>query len=87
MRKGDKIMSKYIWFSPATDITGKKLAESLNLQGTKVKPTNLTANDIVIGWGTKTKVNVDFGPAKVINHPNNILINRNKLKQLDFQSL
>lgn len=75
-------MSKYIWFSPATDITGKKLAESLNLQGTKVKPTNLTANDIVIGWGTKTKVNVDFGPAKVINHPNNIRINRNKFDSL-----
>ena len=52
-------MSKHIWYSGATDITGKALSEALNLTGTKTKPRRILQGDIIIGWGTKTNDNVD----------------------------
>lgn len=75
-------MAKHIWFSPATDITGNALAEALHLNGTKTKPRNLTANDIVIGWGTKIKESTNLNGATVLNHPNSIRTNRNKYSSL-----
>jgi glutathione synthase/RimK-type ligase-like ATP-grasp enzyme len=75
-------MSKHIWYSGATDITGKALAEALNLTGTKTKPGNIAQGDIILGWGTKTKENVNLGRATVLNHPDKIRANRNKLKSL-----
>lgn len=75
-------MSKHIWYSGATDITGKALAEALNLTGTKTKPANISQGDIILGWGTKTKDNINLGMATVLNHPDKIRDNRNKLKSL-----
>jgi len=70
----------YIWWSGATDITGKVLKEKLEIDGGNKKPT--TAK-IIIGWGTKINENITFNDdVKNINHPNNILLNRNKLKAL-----
>ena len=74
-------MAKYIWYSGATDITGKALAEALNLVGTKARPKNLIASDIVIGWGTKTKDKVNLS-GTVLNHPDSIKLNRNKFGSL-----
>jgi len=70
----------YIWFSGATDITGKILMEKLNIKGGKTKPTNVKT---VIGWGTKVDKNTMFAKdIKIINHPNSILLNRNKPEAL-----
>jgi len=78
-------MSKYIWFSGATDITGKALAEALDLSGSKTKPRNLRANDILIGWGTKTDEDISINNnVHILNHPNKIRSNRNKLASLEI---
>ena len=76
-------MSKHIWYSGATDITGKALSEALNLTGTKTKPRRILQGDIIIGWGTKTNDNVDLGQATVLNHPDKIRANRDKFKSLE----
>lgn len=75
-------MAKYLWCSGATDVTGQSLAEALNLELVKKKPRNLSRGDIVIGWGAKTKDDVNMGQAKVINHPDKIRDNRNKFVTL-----
>ncbi len=72
----------YINYSGATDKTGGLLAEALDIQG-GVKSAGKT-KAIVIGWGTKTKENIDLGKAKVLNHPNKIRTNRNKLTALEL---
>lgn len=72
-------MSKYIWYSGATDVTGKAIAEALGIEHGKIAPRN---KDIIIGWGAKTSENVNLGDAKVLNHPNAILKNRNKFSAL-----
>lgn len=74
-------MTTHIWYSGATDITGHALAEALEINGTRTKPRNLRANDIVIGWGTKTRDNINLH-CKVLNHPNAIRANRNKFTAL-----
>lgn len=73
-------MSKYIWYSEATDVTGAAIAEALGIESGKNAPRN---KDIVIGWGTKTSENVDLGNVKVLNHPNAIRKNRNKFSALE----
>jgi len=73
-------MSKYVWYSGATDITGIAIAEALGIDSGKNTPRN---KDIVIGWGTKTSEDIDLGNAKTINHPNDIRKNRNKLSVLE----
>jgi glutathione synthase/RimK-type ligase-like ATP-grasp enzyme len=71
----------YIWYSGATDVTGKKLAEELGIDGGRDKPKD---KKIVIGWGTKTKKDVELpAGSSVLNHPNNIRRNRNKLTTLE----
>lgn len=79
-------MEKYIWYSGATDITGQALADALTgVIGTKTKPKNLKAGDIIIGWGTKTKDSLSFPKGvHVLNHPDKIRGNRNKLKALEI---
>ena len=74
--------SVYIYYSGATDKTGGLLAEALQIKGGIKSPG--TKQDIVIGWGAKTKEKVNLGKAKVINHPDAIRINRNKLKALEL---
>ena len=72
--------STYIWYSPATDVTGKKLMESLEATGGTAKP---AANkEVVICWGAKTDGDVVMGNNKVLNHPNKIRQNRNKVNAL-----
>jgi len=78
-------MAKYIWYSGATDITGQALAEALGLTNTKTRPRNLSAGDIVVGWGAKTSDNVNL-TGTVLNHPNKIRDNRNKFKSLETMS-
>ncbi len=75
-------MSKYLWCSGATDVTGQALADALNLELVKKRPRNLRRADIVIGWGAKTNDAVDMGQAKVLNHPDKIRDNRNKFTTL-----
>ena len=72
-------MSTFIWYSGATDVTGVALAEALRVESGKSRP---RGKDIIIGWGTKTDEAVDLGNAKVLNHPNAIRKNRNKLSVL-----
>jgi glutathione synthase/RimK-type ligase-like ATP-grasp enzyme len=74
----------YINYSGATDKTGTLLAEALDIQGGQKYPGKTKA--IVIGWGAKTKDNVDLGKATVLNHPNKIKINRNKFTALELMS-
>lgn len=71
----------YIWYSPATDITGKKLAEALGCKHGSKKPTNNSAC-MVLGWGAKTKESVNLGKVPTMNHPDSIRDNRNKLLAL-----
>ena len=75
-------MGRFIWYSGATDITGQALADALNARGTKTRPRNLSAEDVVVGWGSKTDENVRLNPAKVLNHPDKIRANRNKYATL-----
>jgi hypothetical protein len=80
----DKLQENaYIWYSRATDITGKKLAEALNCKhGDKKPPAGSTC--LVIGWGAKTKDSVSLGDIPVLNHPDRIRDNRNKLGALQL---
>lgn len=75
-------MAKYIWYSGATDITGGALGSALGLTGTKTRPRNLSAGDIVLGWGAKTKQDVNL-TGHILNHPNKIRANRDKFKSLE----
>ena len=74
----------YINYSGATDKTGGLLAKALDIQG-GVKPA-AGSKDIVIGWGAKTKDKVNLGKAVVLNHPDKIRVNRNKLKAMELMS-
>lgn len=69
----------FLWYSGATDITGTNLADALGIEHGKSQP---KGKKIVIGWGTKTNENVSLGTAKVLNHPDKIRDNRNKLSAL-----
>lgn len=74
-------MSKYLWYSGATDITGIALAEALGIESGKTRPRNA---DIIIGWGTKTSEAINLANVKVLNHPNAIRKNRDKLGVLNL---
>jgi glutathione synthase/RimK-type ligase-like ATP-grasp enzyme len=75
-------MAVKIWYSGATDVTGRALAEALHAEGTREKPAHITANDIVIGWGTKIDKDILQLGGKILNHPNAIRANRDKLRAL-----
>lgn len=87
-------MKGYIWYSKATDVTGTKLAEALEIEHGSKKP-SASKYDIVIGWGTKTKERIHLNGSlrnypesdlqkKILNHPDSILGNRNKLRALNL---
>lgn len=76
-----KEKNAYIWYSGATDITGTNLARALGVDHGRVKP-DFSKYNFVIGWGTKTKQDHQFGKIQTLNSPNNILVNRNKLQAL-----
>lgn len=71
----------YIFYSAATDTTGKALADALKIgHGSKMPGKDV---DLVIGWGTKTDERVSFPKnVLVLNHPDAIKGNRNKLAAL-----
>ncbi len=70
----------YIYYSAATDVTGKKLQEALGIQGGRTKP---TGKKLVIGWGAKTKDDTKFAKTvKTLNHPDAIRLNRNKFEAM-----
>lgn len=71
----------YLWCSGPTDQTGSLLAKELKI-GWGIKKPDLKNVPLIIGWGTKTKEEVDLKKIPVINHPNKIRKNRNKLNAL-----
>ena len=70
----------YIYYSPATDVTGKKLAEALSADHGSTLPTG--KYDTVICWGAKTSKPVTINATTVVNHPDAIRNNRNKFSAL-----
>jgi len=73
----------YIWYSGATDVTGKNLAAKLGIKGGNELPKDRVK--VVIGWGTKTKDAVKFAKdMHVLNHPDTIRLNRDKPLMLDM---
>lgn len=71
----------YIYYSGATDKTGKALQTALKIDGGIKKPTG--KKKIIIGWGTKTKEKENLNADLILNHPNNIKTNRNKFATLE----
>lgn len=71
----------YIWYSGATDVTGTKLAKALGINHGKNKPSK---QNLIIGWGTKIDQIVSLNKVRTLNHPNQILCNRDKLEALKF---
>lgn len=73
----------YLWCSGPTDQTGSLLADKLKISwGTKrPDPKNLL---LLIGWGTKTKNQTNLKKIPIINHPDKIHENRNKLNALQI---
>jgi glutathione synthase/RimK-type ligase-like ATP-grasp enzyme len=74
-------MGKFLWYSGATDVTGKAIADALGITSTKVKPKTV-AGDLVIGWGVKTDEDTNLAAGTIWNHPNAIRDNRDKLGAL-----
>lgn len=73
----------YIWYSPATDITGKNLATAMGTEHGSSKPKD--KKKLIIGWGTKNKEAVSFDKGiLVLNNPNAIKYNRDKFLMLDI---
>jgi glutathione synthase/RimK-type ligase-like ATP-grasp enzyme len=73
----------YLYYSGATDKTGQALADALDIKGGRTKPAT-AKTDIIIGWGAKTDKAVNLGKAQVLNHPDAIRTNRNKLTALQM---
>lgn len=72
--------SIYFHYSPATDVTGKKLAEKFSASHGSTVPT--AAFDFFVGWGAKTSKSVVVNSKNILNHPDAIRANRNKLMAL-----
>ena len=77
----------YIYYSNATDVTGKKLVKGLGVKGTTKQPLDKNM-EMVIGWGAKTKTDLPAFPegVKILNHPNSIRINRNKFEAINIMA-
>lgn len=76
----------YIYYSGATDKTGSALAEALDIKSGRITPT-LKSTKVVIGWGAKTDKDINFGASvTILNHPNAIRANRDKLKALNLMT-
>jgi len=85
-------MGGYIWYSTGSDVSGPKLAGSLNFSHGKKTP-KLKEVNILVGWGCKgesrerydpeaIKAAVADGHLRVINYPAAISAARNKLGML-----
>lgn len=76
----------YIYYSGATDITGKKLVDTLKDNGFDVTggSSEPKGKQTVICWGAKTSKDIEFPKTvtKVLNHPNAIRANRNKFQAI-----
>lgn len=77
-----RIENAYIWYCPATDGTGQRLADALQCKRGSKKPDSSKVA-MIIGWGAKTKQNINLGSMPTMNHPNKIRVNRNKLEALN----
>ena len=84
-------MSGYLWYSFGSDVSGPKLAEALEFTPGKKTP-NFNNHDVVLGWGCKpgTKYDrealarlVEKRGVRILNHPDQIVANRNKLVGLE----
>jgi glutathione synthase/RimK-type ligase-like ATP-grasp enzyme len=72
----------FLFHSPATNVTGDKLAAALDITAGSKLPN--VGKKVVIGWGCKTKDDVTFPAGTVIlNHPNHVRDNRNKFSSLE----
>ena len=72
----------FLFHSPATNVTGDKLAAALDIHAGGKLPA--AAKKVVIGWGCKTKDDVKFPAGTVVlNHPNHVRDNRNKFASLE----
>jgi len=72
----------YLWYSGATDLTGKTLMKELDIVGGTTKPRD---KKMVICWGTKISKDTAFADkVTVLNNPNMIRRNRNKLTALTY---
>lgn len=72
----------FIYYSGATDKTGQALADAMKVKGARTAPKG--AQDIVIGWGAKTKEPLKINSKHVFNHPDDIRANRNKFRALEL---
>ncbi len=71
----------YIMYSGATNVTGEKLQAALKIKGGQKIPKK--KQKLVIGWGAKTSDNMTFPKETIVlNHPNAIRTNRDKLGAL-----
>ena len=71
----------YITYSSATNVTGEKLQAALKIAGGLKIPSK--KQKLIIGWGAKTDEDVTFPKDTIVlNHPNAIRTNRNKLGAL-----
>jgi len=77
------IENGYIWYSGATNTTGEKLAVALGMKHGRKKPV-MSNTSLCIGWGAKIKEDIGLSDKMVLNHPNKIRINRNKLLALEL---
>jgi glutathione synthase/RimK-type ligase-like ATP-grasp enzyme len=81
----DKVVGNtYLWYSGATDVTGKKLAEALGCKHGSEKPTAKDNVCAIVGWGIKSKNTTGTlpGAIPILNTPDKIALNRNKVAAL-----
>jgi glutathione synthase/RimK-type ligase-like ATP-grasp enzyme len=75
----------YVLYSAATDVTGKTLVERLKATGGTELPKEKV--DVLLSWGAKTSKDITLDKnIVVLNHPNAIRKNRNKLEALTLMS-
>ncbi len=73
----------YIWYSGATDVTGKVLQQELGIKGGNSCPKLADNIDLVIGWGTKISKDHNLKQL-LLNDPNHIRKNRNKKTAMEL---
>lgn len=83
-------MNGYVWYSFGSDTTGPKLAEALGFKSGKKTP-DLLGLEVVLGWGCKPgekynpelfKQRVQSGALRILNTPEAVEANRDKLASL-----
>lgn len=83
-------MNGYVWYSFGSDTTGPKLAKALGFESGKKTP-DVSQLDVVLGWGCKQgekynpelfKQRIQSGALRVLNSPETVEANRDKLAVL-----